>query len=351
LKALLLCGGDGTRLRPFTYTKPKVLLPLVNRPILFHVLDSLAKASIKEIVLIVGKNGSLIRDLLQKDNPWGLKIKFVEQPEPLGLAHAVLIASEALENSPFLMYLGDNVLDEPLLPMLEAFRCEKPDSLVLVRKVSNPRDFGVAVIEGEKVIKVEEKPKIPLSNLALIGIYFFSEEIHQAVRRIKPSWRGELEITDAIQVLIERGKTVHYKKLSSWWKDTGNSAELLEANKYLLKKLVPSQSGEIKKSCISGNLEIMKGSILKNCQVKGPVAIGAGCKITGSILGPYLSVGEGTEIVNCTLNNSIILPGGELKDITLTQSILGERVLISGGAKTRKDPCSLLVGDDSIIKL
>jgi glucose-1-phosphate thymidylyltransferase len=350
VKALLLCGGDGTRLRPFTYTQPKTLLPLGNKPLLFHILESLSAAAIKKIVIILGRNGSIIEALLKKENPWGLEVEFLYQPEPLGLAHAVLIAREALGNSPFLMYLGDNFLDEPLQPLLERFHREKPDSLVLVRRVNNPRNFGVAVVEGEKVVKVEEKPKVPRSNLALVGVYFFSEEIHQSVQGIKPSWRGELEITDAIQHLIDRGKTVTYQHLSGWWKDTGSAAELLEANKYLLKKIAPLQAGEVKKSQITGLLELKEGSILKNCQVKGPVAIGAGCRISGSLLGPYLSIGDGVEIVNCNLNHSLILPGGELKNVTLSESILGERVKVDG-AKTRKESCSLLLGADSIIKI
>lgn len=350
MQALLLCGGDGTRLRPFTYTLPKSLLPLGNKPLLFYIMESLSAAAVKKVVIVLGRNGKLIEEFLSVERPGNLTLQFVYQPEPLGLAHAVRIAGDALQYGPFLMYLGDNLLDESLGPLVARFEQEKPDGLVLIRKVNNPQKFGVAVLDKGKVVRVEEKPKVPQSNLALLGIYLFSAEIHQAVRRIKPSWRGELEITDAIQDLIDHGKTVTYHKLNGWWKDTGSTVELLEANKFFLKKLAPAPSGEVKKSQITGVLALRKGSLLKNCQVKGPVTIGAKCKISGSVLGPYLSIGDGVEIVNSSINNAIILPGGKIKDLSLTTGILGERVKVIGSGSKNK-PASLFLGPDSVVKL
>ena len=207
LKALLLCGERGYRLqRPFTYTQPKVLLLLGHQPILFHILDTLAATPIREIAIIIGNNGQPIIDLLAEINPWGFNFSFIHQPEPLGLAHTVIIARETLGDDPFLMYLGDNILDEPLSPLINRFTTEKADALVLLRRVKNPRSFGVAVIDDTRVIHVEEKPAQPQSNLALVGIYLFTSAIHQAVRTLKPSRRGELEITDGIACQSQQEK-------------------------------------------------------------------------------------------------------------------------------------------------
>jgi glucose-1-phosphate thymidylyltransferase len=349
LKALLLCGGEGTRLRPFTHTQPKALLPIGYQPILFYILDALAETAIREVVIIIGPNGTPIRALLQQTNPWGFKFTFISQPEPLGLAHTVLLARAALGDDSFLMYLGDNILAEPLRPLIDRFTQEQPDALLLLREVKNPRDFGVAQVDGARVRQVEEKPEQPRSNLALVGIYLFSPTIHHAVSKIKPSRRGELEITDAIQQLIVEGKNVAYHRITGWWKDTGTFTDLLATNQYLLKKATPAQYGTVKKTPINGVLALGKGSSLKNCLVKGPVCIGTGCRINGSVLGPYLSVGDGVEITNCSLSRSVVFAHAQLKGVTLINSILGERVEISS-AHRKEEPFSLLVGADSILR-
>ena len=350
MKALLLCGGEGTRLRPFTHTKPKALLPLGHQPILFHILDALASAALREVAIIIGPNGESMVPLLTQTNRWGFRFTFISQPEPLGLAHTVLLARDALGEAPFLMYLGDNLLEEPLRPLLDRFTREKPDALLLLRPVKNPRHFGVAQIDGPRVTRVEEKPAKPMSNLALAGIYLFSPAVHQAVRAIKPSRRGELEITDAIQWLIANGKNVTYHLINGWWKDTGTVGDLLTANQYVLKKMAPAVQGEVKKTQVSGVLAVKEGSLLKNCLVKGPVSIGAGCRITGSVLGPYLSVGNGAEIINSCLSRSLIFDEVRLKGVTLTDSILGERVRISS-AERKENAFSLLIGADGVLNL
>lgn len=350
MKALLLCGGEGTRLRPFTHTQPKALFPLSHQPILFHILDALAATTIREAVIIIGPNGKPIVELLRKTNPWGFDFTFVEQPVPLGLAHTVLLAREALGNAPFLMYLGDNLLDEPLRPLVNRFVRERPDALLLLRRVKNPQHFGVARIDGRKVVQVEEKPEQPRSNLALVGVYLFSPAIHQAVQKISPSRRGELEITDAIQQLIADNREVVYHSLSGWWKDTGTIADLFAANHYLLKKLTPALDGEVKKTAVSGVLKLKNGSVLKNCRVKGPVAIGANCRISGSTLGPYLTVGDGAEITDCHLSRSLVFDSANLKGVALTDSILGERIRINGRLKMDVAR-SLLVGADAVLEL
>ena len=332
MQALLLCGGDGTRLRPFTYTQPKSMLPLVNKPLLPYILESFAAAAVEKVVIVLGPNGKVIEDLLTAKPPWDLKYEFVYQPEPLGLAHAVQLAGDTLEYGPFLMYLGDNLLAEPLGPLIARFEAGKPDGLVLIREVKNPRKFGVALLEKGKVVRVEEKPKVPRSNLALLGIYLFSEAIHQAVRRIKPSWRGELEITDAIQELIEEGKTVTYHRLSGWWKDTGSILDLLEANRFYLKKLTPHHDGEVKKSEISGPLVLGKGSLLKTAWLKDRWRLARAVKLAGQPSDhPFGRRWRG--IINSRINNAIILPVEQIKALALsTASRKGK----SGGQRGKR---------------
>lgn len=359
MKALLLCGGEGTRLRPFTHTRPKQLFPLVNKPILFYILEYLAVSPIREVVMITGTTGAQIRAAVGNGEKWGLRITYVEQPQPLGLAHTVLIAEEALGAEAFMMYLGDNLLEEPLSDIIQTFARNyaegRLDELVLVHEVKNPSRFGVAEIEGDRVIKVIEKPEAPRSNLALAGIYFFSPEIYNSVRNISPSTRGELEITDAIQDLINRGQTVGYRRLKGWWKDTGSPEELLSAQKMLLKQEKKQIRGELFRSHATGRIQLGDNSIVENSWLKGPVCIGAGCRIKDAVLGPFLSVGDRVEISQAEVEKSILLPDCRVANLSLTDSILGERSRASARRPTYLEaprfPHRLLLGDDSSVEL
>src|SRR5919204_3874251 len=221
MRGLVLAGGRGTRLRPITFTSAKQLVPVANKPILFYGLEALAASGIREIGIVVGDTHQEIRDAVGDGSRWGVTVTYIPQAAPLGLAHAVLTAEEYLRGRPFVMYLGDNLIREPLVPLVLRFRSERPHAQILLAKVPNPQEFGVAELEGDRVVRLVEKPKVPPSDLALVGIYMFDDHIFDAARAIRPSWRGELEITDAIQHLIDQGLTVRPHVIEGWWKDTG----------------------------------------------------------------------------------------------------------------------------------
>lgn len=357
MKILLLCGGEGTRLRPFTYSLPKQLLPVVNKPILHHILEWVARTPLREAVLVTGENQAAFRQAVGDGSRWGLKINYVFQSNPLGLAHAVLTAETALGREPFLMYLGDNLLEESPEEYLAAFEKNHLDSLLLLRKVKDPENYGVAEIEGDRVLRVMEKPQAPPSNLALSGLYLFSPAIFQSIRNITPSARGELEITDAIQDLLNRKKKVEYRLLTSWWLDTGSPDALLEANRRLLAKIAPASLGRINNSQVNGGLHLDTESLIENSRIIGPVYIGAGCRIKDSTLGPWVTVGDGGKITGSTLKNSILFSEAWVRNLTLHQSIIGRGAFLTGAhahGKTALPPpqptLRLLLGDDGFLE-
>jgi glucose-1-phosphate thymidylyltransferase len=243
MKALILAGGKGTRLRPITFSMAKQLVPVANKPVLFYGLEAIAAAGIREIGVIVGDTAAEIERAVGDGSRWGVRVTYIPQPEPLGLAHAVLTAEPYLQDEPFIMYLGDNLVTSSIQPLIEAFQQRQPNALILLAEVPNPQEFGVAELQGERVVRLIEKPKQPPSNLALVGVYLFDKHIFEAARAIQPSWRGELEITDAIQYLIDHGYTVESQQITGWWKDTGSLDALLEANRLVLEDLQPSQRG------------------------------------------------------------------------------------------------------------
>jgi len=349
IKVLLLCGGEGTRFRPFSHTVPKQLAPVVNKPVLYHILEALARAGLHNVVLLTGENKRPFREAVGDGSRWGLAVTYISQPRPLGLAHAVLAAEAELAGGPFFMYLGDNLLEEPLEKFLAAFKKNRPDSLVLLRKVNNPQDFGVAEIQEGRVVRVVEKPQHPQSNLALTGLYFFSPAVYQSIRNISPSARGELEITDAVQNLLDRGKRVEYRLLTGWWLDTGSPDSLLDAGRCLLKTVKPCTRGLVKNSRIKDVLHTGPGSIIENSRIIGPVCLGAGCRIKDSTLGPWVTVGDGGLVIQSSLENSILFPEARVKNLSLSRSILGRRVMLSGNKETSGKPLRLLLGDDAVL--
>jgi glucose-1-phosphate thymidylyltransferase len=350
MKGLILSGGKGTRLRPLTYTSAKQLVPVANKPVLFFAIESIVAAGIAEIGIIVGETGSEIRAAVGDGSRFGARITYIEQDAPRGLAHAVLIAEPFLGDSPFVMYLGDNLIAGGIRTLVDEFRALQCNSEILLAEVTNPQQFGVAELTADgKVRRLVEKPEEPKSNLALVGVYMFDSTIFESVRRIHPSARGELEITDAIQDLIDRGLDVHPHIVRGWWKDTGKLDDMLEANRIMLESLEGNSGGKVgTASRIEGRVVLGEGVELIDSLVRGPVIIGAGARIENAFVGPYTSIGDRCTVVRCEIENSIILSDSELCDIPLRidGSLIGRNVRI---VKTDFKPKAyrFMVGDNS----
>jgi len=355
MKGLILSGGKGTRLRPLTFTQAKQLVPVANKPVLFYGIEALIGAGIREIGIIVGDTRSEIREAVGGGERWGgdVRITYIEQPEPLGLAHAVLIAEEFLGREPFVMYLGDNILKSGIVSLVDSFRERKPNALILLTPVSNPQMFGVAELENGKVVRLVEKPREPKSNLALVGVYMFDSHIFEAARAIKPSWRNELEITDAIQFLVDRGYEIQPHLVSGWWKDTGKIEDILEANRLILETISGSVEGKVDDaSRVSGEVIIEKGAAVRSSTIRGPAIIGAGTEIADSYIGPFTSIQKNCRIVKTEIEHSIVLEGSEIVEVggRIDDSLIGREVRIY---KSPPKPSAyrFLVGDKSEIGL
>jgi len=355
MKALILAGGKGTRLRPLTNTVPKHLLPVANKPIIFYGLEQIAEAGIKEIGIVVSpETRDDLKQALADGSRWGAKITYIMQSQALGLAHAVKSARDFLGEDVFLLFLGDNLIQDGVKGLVEEFNAHNPEGLIVLKEVADPRAFGVAEVEASgKVIRVVEKPKEPKSNLAIVGAYIFTPLIHRLIDELKPSWRGEYEITDAIQKLLENGRDVRSHVLQGWWLDTGKKEDLLEANRTLLDEyLKRSIRGNIDSSSqVSGRVEIMEGAGIENSSIRGPVIIAPNCRIVNSFVGPYTSIGENTVIENSSLEYSLVLSDAQIRDIScLTDSVIGRYAEI----KHQKGDCNiarLFIGDFSRLEL
>lgn len=356
MKALILSGGKGTRLRPLTHTGAKQLVPVVNKPILWYGIESIVAAGITDIGIILSpETGEEIKAKTGNGEQFGAKITYITQESPEGLAHAVKIAQPFLEDSPFVMYLGDNLIQDSLDKFLANFQDKNLDSLILLRQVPDPTAFGVAqVTDTGKVVGLVEKPKVPPSNLALVGVYFFASTIHDAIAKIQPSARGELEITDAIQVLIDHGKQVEACELTGWWLDTGKKDDLLEANRIILDECpLANCYGEVDDdSRITGRVKIGQGSTITNCTIRGPVIIGENCHLDNCFIGPYSSISNNVSLVKTDIEHSVILEGAKIIDIQqrIVDSVIGQRAHIRP-AQLRPKALRLMVGDDSQIEL
>nr|MBC8359156.1 glucose-1-phosphate thymidylyltransferase [Candidatus Aminicenantes bacterium] len=293
MKGLILSGGKGTRLRPLTFTQAKQLVPVANKPILFYGIEALKEAGIKKIGIVVGDTRKEIKEVAGDGRRWGVQISYIEQEAPLGLAHAVRISEGFLGDEPFVMYLGDNILKSGIKSLVEEFKKKRPNSLILLTEVPDPQMFGVAELKDGKVVRLVEKPKKPMSNLALVGVYMFDSHIFEAVNAIKPSWRNELEITDAIQYLVEHGYEVHPHLVTGWWKDTGKIEDILEANRLILESIEGKTQGKVDEaSKINGQVIIEEGVIVQNSIIRGPAIIGAETEIIDSYIGPFTSIQE-----------------------------------------------------------
>ena len=356
MKALILSGGKGTRLRPLTYTGAKQLVPVANKPILWYGIEGIVAAGITEIGIIISpETGEEVKSLTGNGELFGAKITYILQEEPAGLAHAVRVAQPFLGDSPFIMYLGDNLIESQLNSFVEHFKQQQLDGLILLRTVANPTAFGVAVVDDQgRVLQLVEKPKVPPSNLALVGVYFFDKTIHKAIDQIRPSARGELEITDAIQQLIHNQKKVEACHLEGWWLDTGKKDDLLSANQIILDSCMAyNVEGEVdENSQILGRVKIGKGTKLVNCNIRGPVIIGENCYLENCFIGPYSSIANQVTLIDAEIEHSVLLSEAKIIGIhqRIVDTVIGRRATLTT-APQRPKALRFMIGDDSQIEL
>lgn len=353
IKALILSGGKGTRLRPITYTSAKQLVPVANKPILFYGLEAVRDAGITDVGIVVGDTASEVMKAVGDGGRFGLRVTYIQQEAPLGLAHAVKVSRDFIGDDSFVMYLGDNLLKNGIKSFVSEFQAGRADAQILLARVSNPSEFGVAEIREGRVVGLEEKPKQPKSDHALVGVYMFTSAIFEAVDRIKPSWRDELEITDAIQHLIDGGFVVNSHVVDGWWKDTGKLEDILDANRMILTDLegtlasTPSADTEM-----SGSVQLDAEVTVRGSVVRGPCIIGRGTRIVDSYIGPFTSIGPNTEIVRSEVENSIILEECTIRDIgsRIGNSLIGRNVTVEKKMRLPK-LYELMVGDNSQITI
>ena len=373
MRALVLAGGRGTRLRPITHTSAKQLVPVANKPVLFYGLESLRAAGITEVGIVVSdpremlqpdhRSGELVTVLVNSQaeiraavgdgSAFGLRVTYIEQEAPLGLAHAVKIARPYLEDEPFVMYLGDNLIRDGITPFVREFEREKPNAQILLAHVATPGDFGVAELEGDRVVRLEEKPKHPKSDLALVGVYLFDRTVFEAVAAIRPSRRGELEITDAIQHLITGGKRVRSHVIEGWWKDTGRVEDLLEANRIILADLATRIEGSVDgETVMEGSVSIGPGTTITRSRLRGPLIIGAGARITDSYVGPFSAIADGVTLTHCEIEHSIVLARSRIENVPhrIESSLIGRDVVVASRDE-RPLAHRLMLGDSSRVEL
>ncbi|MCL5960841.1 MAG: glucose-1-phosphate thymidylyltransferase [Chloroflexi bacterium] len=349
MKGLILSGGKGTRLRPITYTSAKQLVPVANKPVLFYAIESLVEAGVTDIGIVVGDTREEIKAAVGDGSRWGARITYVEQPEPLGLAHAVKVAQGFLEEDPFIMYLGDNVIQGSLKGLVDFFCCGDLNCQILLKQVPDPHNFGVAVLSNGRVDHLVEKPKNPESDLALVGIYMFDRHIFEAVNSIKPSGRGELEITDAIQFLIDRGLSVHPHVVEGWWVDTGKMEDILEVNRLVLDTLESRIEGVVDaNSTVDGKVILDKTAEVINSRLRGPIIIGPDARIVNSYIGPFTSIHYGVTITSSEIEHSIILENSRIIDIEgrIEDSLIGRNVEITK-SPIKPKAYKMMLGDNS----
>lgn len=356
MKGLILSGGKGTRLRPLTFTRAKQLIPIANKPNLFYVVEDLVSAGVRDIgVIISPETGGEIRAALGDGSQWDATFTFIEQTAPLGLAHAVKTARPFLGDTPFVMYLGDNLLSGGIAPLVDEYESGQYESIVLLTPVPNPSSFGVAVLDDrQQVVRLVEKPADPPSNLALVGVYLFSPIIHDVIDQLQPSARGEYEITDAIQGLIDRKLPVSAHQVRGWWKDTGKPEDLLEANRLVLSHVLRDIQGDVTDSQISGEVVVEPGAVVSHSVVRGPAHIAAGARVEKAYIGPYTSVGADALVHGSEVEYSILLGQTQVIELPhrLDASVLGQGVIVDGRADgPRSNILRLVLGDHSQVNL
>jgi glucose-1-phosphate thymidylyltransferase len=350
VKGLVLSGGAGTRLRPITHTSAKQLVPVANKPVLFYGLEAMRAAGIDDVGIVVGETRAEIEAAVGDGSRFGLRVTYLPQEAPLGLAHAVLIAEDFLGDSPFVMYLGDNLLKEGIAPFVREFERSEPDALILLQQVADPSSYGIAELQDGRVVQLVEKPKEPRSDLALVGVYLFTTAVFESVKAIAPSARGELEITDAIQHMIDRGLRVEPHTVTGWWKDTGKLEDMLEANRLILSTIESDVRGEVVDSTLEGAVQVGEGSLVERCTVRGPVVIGAGCRLSDTFVGPYTAISDGVVVEQAEIEHSIILENSRICRLgaRMADSLIGRDCVI---AHSEALPVAyrFMVGDSSQI--
>jgi glucose-1-phosphate thymidylyltransferase len=353
MRALALAGGTGTRLRPITHTVAKQLLPVGNKPILFYCLEALAEAGIRDVGIVVGRTAPEVRAAVGDGAQFGVEATYIPQAAPLGLAHAVLTARNYLGDDDFVMYLGDNLIMNGIDDLVGAFHKEHPDAQVLIGQVPDPQAFGVVELDGDGgVVGLEEKPSKPKSNLALAGVYVFGPAVHDVVRTLKPSPRGELEITDALQQLIAAGHRVESTTVTGTWKDTGSLPDILEANRLVLERLEPRLDGSVDSdSEIIGRVAVERGAVITGSRIIGPAVIGAQSVIQDSYVGPFTSIARRCQVLGSEIEYSIVLTGASIRDVRrIGGSLIGHDAKV-GAAPWRTNTHRLLVGDHCMINI
>ena len=347
MKGLILSGGAGTRLRPITHTAAKQLVPVANKPVLFYGLEAMRAAGISDVGIVVGDTHAAIEAAVGDGSAFGLSVTYLRQDAPLGLAHAVLISEAFLGDEPFVMYLGDNLLKEGIAPFVRRFEQSDADALILLQKVTDPQSYGIAELDGDgRVSRLVEKPVEPRSDLALVGVYLFTPAVFDSVRDIRPSARGELEITDAIQHMVDRGLRVEPHVVTGWWKDTGKLEDMLEANRLVLSTLTGEVRGDLLDTTLEGPVQIGESSVLERCTVRGPVVIGAGCRISDTFVGPYTSISDGVVVDHAELEHSIVLENSRISHLPtrMADSLIGRDCVIAR-SDARPVAYRFLVGD------
>ncbi|MCO6452949.1 MAG: glucose-1-phosphate thymidylyltransferase [Caldilineales bacterium] len=356
MKALILSGGKGSRLYPLTYTNAKQLIPVANKPVLFRVIEAVRDAGITEIGIVIGndENGRRVQDAVGQGRRWGVDITYIPQDAPLGLAHCVAIAQDFLGSERFVMFLGDNVIEGGISNLIRGFEQSDYDCQIVLKEVEEPQHYGVAELNPDRSIKrLVEKPREPRSNLALVGIYMFNEHVHEAVRQITPSWRGELEITDAIQWLVEQGLNVHPYIHRGWWIDTGKPIDMLAANSKVLEELTPEVQGFVDRSSdVDERVTVEAGAEIVNSVVRGPTIIGENTRIANSYVGPFTSIYHDCVVENAEIEHSLILEHSSIVDVParITDSLIGRNVELSH-SQLKPRALKLTLGDNSRLGL
>ncbi|GLZ36315.1 glucose-1-phosphate thymidylyltransferase [Lentzea sp. NBRC 105346] len=353
MKALVLSGGHGTRMRPITHTSAKQLIPIANRPVLFYGLDALKEAGITEVGIVVGDTADEVMNTVGDGSRWGLEITYIQQDAPRGLAHCVLISKDFLQDDDFVLYLGDNFIVNGITGVVDEFRQQRPDAHILLTKVEDPSRFGVAELNPDGTVrKLVEKPKEPRSDLAIVGVYLFTPKIHDAVNAIRPSKRGELEITDAMQWLLDHGHDVRSHEITGYWKDTGQVEDMLECNRMVLETFSADVRGDLdEESTVIGRVVIHETAQIRRSHLVGPLVIGAGAKVSDSYIGPFTSIGDGCELADTEVESSIVMDRSTIRGVHRVQdSLIGRDVHVMPARDVPRTH-QLVLGDHSRVRI